>query len=160
MAEEGRLFFFSAFCPGFRPKLCWKLCPLVPCKCKLLPCQLSLIVGLLNIPWLIYLARSRSTTRLPKQVVPWDITLVLNTLTKEPFEPLEGATLQWCTLTITFLLVVTSGRRILDLEFFSCKHPFFESPGGQHYYKTRSPIPAQRIYLFSQVTRSNSTKFL
>ena len=49
----------------------------------------------------------------------WDLSLVLQALTKSPFEPLKMLTLK------TILLVaVTSARRISELQALSIKEPF------------------------------------
>ena len=45
----------------------------------------------------------------------WDLPLVLEALTKAPFEPLEGASMKMVTFKLTFLLAVTSARRVSDL---------------------------------------------
>lgn len=70
------------------------------------------------------LARARCTPRVVKQLAPWDLSLVLNALTRAPFEPLREAVLMMVTLKFTFLLAITSCRRISDLESLSCKDPF------------------------------------
>ena len=56
-------------------------------------------------------------------LLPWDLSLVLNALTRAPFEPLHEASLKWISLKISFLLAIMSGRRISDLQSLSCKDP-------------------------------------
>lgn len=60
------------------------------------------------------MARVRCTPRIIKRVPPWNLSLVLNALTKEPFGPLSEANLKWVTLKIAFLLAITLCRSISD----------------------------------------------
>ena len=54
---------------------------------------------------------------LDKSLVPkWDLSLVLLTLTKSPFEPMHIANLKFVTLKTIFLLALASGRRRGELH--------------------------------------------
>ena len=50
---------------------------------------------------------SRTRTMLPK----WDLALVLNAMTKEPFEPLKKVPMMMCTLKAVFLFTLATGKR-------------------------------------------------
>lgn len=63
----------------------------------------------------------------PRPVVSfpkWDLSLVLQGLTKAPFEPIEEASLRFLTLKTILLVAVTSARRISELQALSIKEPF------------------------------------
>ena len=52
------------------------------------------------------------TGQVKKSLVPnWDLSLVLNTMTKSPFEPMHLAEMKYLTLKTVFLLALASGRR-------------------------------------------------
>ena len=52
------------------------------------------------------------TGQVKKSLVPsWDLSLVLLTLTKSPFEPMHLADMKYVTLKTVFLLALASGRR-------------------------------------------------
>lgn len=72
-------------------------------------------------------ARSRHAPRVIKHVPPWDLSLVLNALTRAPFEPLHEAYLKIISLKLSFLLAISSGRRISGLKSLSCKDPFLRT---------------------------------
>ena len=50
--------------------------------------------------------RSQSSRNLPK----WNLSVVLNELTKAPFEPMKDTDLKHLTLKTTFLLALASGK--------------------------------------------------
>ena len=54
----------------------------------------------------------------------WDLSVVLQAFTKEPFEPLETVTLKNLTLKTVFLVAITSARRISELHALSAIEPF------------------------------------
>lgn len=60
--------------------------------------------------------------RLP--VPPWDLNLVLNVLQDEPYEPLDSIPLTSLTEKVSFLLAITSARRVSELAALSCESPF------------------------------------
>jgi len=49
----------------------------------------------------------------------WSLPLVLNILSKEPFEPLETADIKFVTLKTVFLVAITSGRRVSEIHALS-----------------------------------------
>lgn len=52
----------------------------------------------------------------------WDLPLVLQALTSDPFEPLAAVSLKFLTLKVAFLLAITSARRVSELgALFVCK---------------------------------------
>lgn len=67
----------------------------------------------------------RGATNLCSPVVhrylTWDLSKVLQALTGSPFEPLRSATLCFLTLKITFLIPITSARRISELAALSVR---------------------------------------
>ena len=55
-----------------------------------------------------------------KSLVPnWNLPLVLNSLIKEPFEPMQSADMKFVTLKTVFLLAVASGRRVSEIHALS-----------------------------------------
>ncbi|XP_077349244.1 uncharacterized protein LOC143997483 [Lithobates pipiens] len=68
------------------------------------------------------LKRSRPA---PVKVFPrWDLSVVLQSLTKGPFEPLVEASLRFLTLKTVFLIAIVSARRISELNALSIKEPY------------------------------------
>ncbi|KAG8537393.1 hypothetical protein GDO81_024595 [Engystomops pustulosus] len=60
-----------------------------------------------------------------KQNIPnWDLSLVLDYLTKIPFEPLETVKLRELTLKISFLIAITTARRVGEIQSLSIKEPY------------------------------------
>ncbi|XP_073414114.1 uncharacterized protein [Dendrobates tinctorius] len=57
-------------------------------------------------------------------IAPWDLNLVLETLTKEPYEPLHQLPLKFLTLKTIILVALTSARRIRDLQALSVNPPY------------------------------------
>ncbi len=55
----------------------------------------------------------------PTAVPSWDLSVVLEGLVTAPFEPLESASERILTLKVTLLLVLTSLKRVGDLQAFS-----------------------------------------
>lgn len=51
----------------------------------------------------------------------WDLPLVLQALTTTPFEPLTSVSLKFLTLKVTFLLAITSDRRVSELTALSVR---------------------------------------
>ncbi|XP_071973453.1 uncharacterized protein [Engystomops pustulosus] len=54
----------------------------------------------------------------------WDLSLVLNALTSDPFEPNESNNLRFLTLKTAFLVAITSARRIGELQALSICEPY------------------------------------
>ncbi|XP_069610783.1 uncharacterized protein [Ranitomeya imitator] len=59
-------------------------------------------------------------------VPPWDLNLVLNELSKEPYEPLAQADLRVVTFKALFLVAITSARCVGEIQSFSIKHPYLK----------------------------------
>ncbi|XP_068121376.1 uncharacterized protein [Hyperolius riggenbachi] len=59
-----------------------------------------------------------------KLVPPWDLSLVLDFLTSDKFEPLDSVPLKFLTLKVVFLVAITSARRIGDIQALSIKDPY------------------------------------
>ncbi|KAM4037388.1 ELMO domain-containing protein 3 isoform 1-T2 [Anomaloglossus baeobatrachus] len=55
---------------------------------------------------------------------PWDLNRVLMALQKPPFEPLRDVSLSRLSQKVTFLVAITSLRRVSELAALSCKSPF------------------------------------
>ena len=68
-----------------------------------------------------YKSRPKATRHIPS----WDLTLVLQALTKAPFEPLSRAEPKFLTWKTVFLIALASGRRrseIYAFTFKGCSH--------------------------------------
>ena len=67
------------------------------------------------------LMRSFAKSVPPREIRPpeWDVTLVLSSLTRAPFEPLGQATLRNVTLKTCFLLALASAKRVGELHGIS-----------------------------------------
>ena len=50
---------------------------------------------------------------------PWDVSLVLDALTREPFEPLDSVDLKFLSLKTALLLALTTAKRVSDLHALS-----------------------------------------
>ncbi|XP_070587021.1 vomeronasal type-2 receptor 26-like [Erythrolamprus reginae] len=55
------------------------------------------------------------TSRFGHQFPNWDLALVLLALTRDPFEPAESISIKNLTLKVSFLVAITSARRISEL---------------------------------------------
>nr|XP_014436600.1 uncharacterized protein LOC106733006 isoform X1 [Pelodiscus sinensis]XP_025034791.1 uncharacterized protein LOC106733006 isoform X2 [Pelodiscus sinensis] len=55
---------------------------------------------------------------------PWDLKMVLNSLTARPFEPLATCTLYDLSMKVIFLLAITSARRVSELTALSASPPY------------------------------------
>ncbi|KAG8539364.1 hypothetical protein GDO81_021012 [Engystomops pustulosus] len=72
----------------------------------------------------------RATSRLKPTIriaVPsWDLSVVLNYLTGPPFEPLDSKNIKELTLKLTFLIAITSARRLGEIQALSIKEPYLK----------------------------------
>ena len=59
----------------------------------------------------------KSSRNLPK----WNLSVVLNELTKAPFEPMKDSDLKHLTLKTAFLLALASGKRCSEIHAWVCK---------------------------------------
>ncbi len=67
----------------------------------------------------------------PTAVPSWDLSVVLEGLVTAPFEPLESASERILTLKVTLLLVLTSLKRVGDLQAFSVSETCMDfAPGS------------------------------
>ncbi|XP_041441238.1 uncharacterized protein LOC121400955 [Xenopus laevis] len=55
---------------------------------------------------------------------PWDLTTVLHALQGPPFEPLASCSLKFLTWKMSFLLAITSAKRVSDIAALSQKEPW------------------------------------
>ncbi|XP_077340446.1 uncharacterized protein LOC143984042 [Lithobates pipiens] len=77
-------------------------------------------------PWVVRFFRALSRQR-PVQGLSfprWDLSLVLQSLTGPPFEPLKECFLRELTLKTVFLVAVTTARRVSEMEALSVRAPF------------------------------------
>lgn len=59
-----------------------------------------------------------------KVLPPWDLSLVLQGLSRTLFEPLSTTLMRHLTLKMVFLLAITTARRVGDLQMLSVKDPY------------------------------------
>ena len=57
-------------------------------------------------------------------VPPWNLELVLTSLTKAPYEPIATAPMKFLTLKTVFLLAITSARRASEIHALRCDEPY------------------------------------
>ena len=57
-------------------------------------------------------------------VPPWNLDLVLTSLTKAPYEPLRQAPLKFLTWKTVFLVAITSARRASEIHALRCDPPY------------------------------------
>lgn len=80
----------------------------------------SLFAHLLTERFLKGLRNLYPTYTIPPE--PWDLALVLDTLTRPPFEPLATCDLRMLTM-VSFLLAITSAHRVSELATLSADPP-------------------------------------
>ncbi|XP_071974716.1 uncharacterized protein [Engystomops pustulosus] len=71
-------------------------------------------------------ASSRIHPQVLTKIPTWDLTLVLNTLSKGPFEPVENIDIRNLTLKTVFLVAITSARRLGELQAISIQEPYLK----------------------------------
>ena len=72
----------------------------------------------------------KQTAGVPRCIIPpWSLELVLSTLKKAPFEPIEQASLRAITFKAVFLVAVTSARRASEIHALSADTIRFHSTG-------------------------------
>ena len=81
----------------------------------------------------------RDKPRVDRHIPPWDLSLVLLALTREPFEPLATADLKYLTFKTVFLLALASGKRRSEIHAWLHSSVFFDSNESR---VTVSPSPA------------------
>lgn len=101
---------------------------LKPATLKVQVAELSTFLGrsLAADPWVAKFIKA-TTRMIPARVTntpPWDLCLVLNALTKEPFEPIEDTPIKMLTLKTVFLVALTSARRVGELSALVHNPPY------------------------------------
>lgn len=76
------------------------------------------------------LARERVSPVKTNRFSPWGLSLVLDALTKGPFEPVAQISVKFLSLKMAFLLAITTARRVGDLQALTIKEPFFVAHRG------------------------------
>ena len=67
-----------------------------------------------------YMAGAARLLQVPKSVVPaWDLALVLDSLSRPPFEPLDTVELRFLSMKTALLLALVSAKRVSDIHAFS-----------------------------------------
>ncbi|XP_034272372.1 uncharacterized protein LOC117664972 [Pantherophis guttatus] len=68
--------------------------------------------------------RGATNLRPPKihRYPSWDINLVLQALTKSPFEPVASISIRWLTIKLAFLIAITSARRVSEIAALSIRN--------------------------------------
>ncbi|XP_072010847.1 uncharacterized protein [Engystomops pustulosus] len=69
-------------------------------------------------------AANRIRPQILKRVPSWDLSLVLDALSRPPFEPLKDASIKNLTLKTSLLIAVTSARRLGELQAISIREPY------------------------------------
>lgn len=81
-------------------------------------------VDITNSPELTALIRSMANEVPPKQqkLPKWDLSLVLQTLIEQPYEPLEEASLKFLTHKTVFLIALASAKRVSEIQALAGKY--------------------------------------
>ena len=67
-----------------------------------------------------YMKGASRLLQVPKSLVPaWDLALVLDSLSRPPFEPLGSVDLQFLSLKTALLLALVTAKRVSDIHAFS-----------------------------------------
>ncbi|XP_072006291.1 uncharacterized protein [Engystomops pustulosus] len=69
-------------------------------------------------------ASSRIRPQVLRRTPTWDLTLVLDALSRPPFEPLESSNIKNLTLKTTLLIAVTTAKRLGELQAISIREPY------------------------------------
>ena len=81
----------------------------------------------------------RDRPRVDRAIPSWDLSLVLLTLTKRPFEPLKSVDIKYLTLKTVFLLALASGKRRSEIHAWLASSVYFNADYSR---ATLSPSPA------------------
>ena len=84
--------------------------------------------------------RPRAAPTLPE----WDMAFVLYTLTRAPWEPLEGISLKRLTLKVFFLVLLASGARRSDVSAIDLSRMSYTADGAMRLYPAREFVPKTR----------------
>ncbi|XP_072004446.1 uncharacterized protein [Engystomops pustulosus] len=69
-------------------------------------------------------ASRKKVTQVLRRTPTWDLTLVLDALSRPPFEPLESSNIKNLTLKTTLLIAVTTAKRLGELQAISIREPY------------------------------------
>lgn len=77
-------------------------------------------------PWVIRFIRGaeRVHPSVRIRVPPWNLSLVLEALTKPPFEPIEDISIKFLSLKTAFLVAITTARRIGEISALVISPPY------------------------------------
>lgn len=77
-------------------------------------------------PWVIRFIRGaeRVHPSVRIRVPPWNLSLVLEALTKPPFEPIEDIPIKFLSLKTAFLVAITTARRIGEISALVISPPY------------------------------------
>ncbi|XP_073413338.1 uncharacterized protein [Dendrobates tinctorius] len=75
----------------------------------------------------LFIAACERITPVHIPTIPtWDLNLVLDALTGEPFEPIDTISLKYLSFKTALLVALTSARRVGDIQALSIDPPFFQ----------------------------------
>uniref|UniRef100_A0A1B8XUR9 Lamina-associated polypeptide 2 alpha C-terminal domain-containing protein n=1 Tax=Xenopus tropicalis TaxID=8364 RepID=A0A1B8XUR9_XENTR len=67
---------------------------------------------------------TRTRPPLREPLATWNLPLVLSALQQPPFEPLSSCELKWLSFKVTFLIAITSAKRVSEMAALSSKEPW------------------------------------
>lgn len=82
--------------------------------------------SLASNPWIVRFVKA-TMRMLPAKIdttPPWDLSLVLNALTQDPFEPIGEIPIKYLTLKTAFLIAITTARRVGEMSPLVHSHPY------------------------------------
>uniref|UniRef100_A0A6I8SDM4 Core-binding (CB) domain-containing protein n=1 Tax=Xenopus tropicalis TaxID=8364 RepID=A0A6I8SDM4_XENTR len=98
---------------------------------RTLKTQISAITALTHLKWaenptIQQFIRGVTRTRPPlrEPLATWNLPLVLSALQQPPFEPLSSCELKWLSFKVTFLIAITSAKRVSEMAALSSKEPW------------------------------------
>uniref|UniRef100_A0A803JRM4 Core-binding (CB) domain-containing protein n=1 Tax=Xenopus tropicalis TaxID=8364 RepID=A0A803JRM4_XENTR len=98
---------------------------------RTLKTQISAITALTHSKWaedptIQQFIRGVTRTRPPlrEPLATWNLPLVLSALQQPPFEPLSSCELKWLSFKVTFLIAITSAKRVSEMAALSSKEPW------------------------------------
>ncbi len=87
-------------------------------------------------------------TPVRSRVPPWDLAVVLETLCKAPFEPIEEISDRLLTIKTAFFLAISSLKRVGDLQALSVAPAYLDFAHGQ---SISLPLSGVCFFFFSLV---------
>ncbi|KAE8613776.1 hypothetical protein XENTR_v10007867 [Xenopus tropicalis] len=98
---------------------------------RTLKTQISALAALTHTKWadnpiIQQFIRGVTRTRPPlkEPLATWDLPKVLTASQQPPFEPLSTCELKWLSLKVTFLVAITSAKRVSEIAALSCREPW------------------------------------